>query len=106
MTQASETEARDKWSLRLYVAGDNRHSQQALRNLQQLCEQHIGANQYTIEVIDLLKRPDLAKADQIIAIPTLVRKLPEPVKRIIGSLSDSERALLALDIPQLDGPSV
>lgn len=95
----------EPWALRLYVAGESPQSQRALRNLQGLCEQHLGSGRYDIEVIDLLKKPELAKADQILAIPTLVRKLPEPVKRIIGSLSDPERALLALDLTDLDGVS-
>lgn len=88
----------DSWTLRLYVAGDNPQSRLALRNLTRLCEEHIGQGRYEIEVIDLMKQPHRAKADQILAIPTLVRKIPEPVKRVIGSLSDAERALLALDI--------
>lgn len=92
---------RDRWTLRLYVAGDNQQSRLALQNLRHLCEQHIGEGCYEIEVIDLMKHPHLAKADQILAIPTLVRKIPEPVKRVIGSLSDAERALLALDIDAL-----
>lgn len=97
--------ANPAWALRLYIAGDSPQSQRALRNLTRLCEQHLGADRFHIEVIDLLKKPELAKADQILAIPTLVRKLPEPIKRVIGSLSDPERALLALDLADLDGPS-
>lgn len=89
------------WTLRLYVAGDSQKSRTALANLKRLCEQHIGAGQYHIEVIDLMKNPKLAKADQILAIPTLVRKIPEPMKRVIGDLSDAERAMLALDIGEL-----
>lgn len=89
------------WTLRLYVAGENPQSRLALQNLQRLCEEHIGEGRYEIEVIDLMKHPHLAKADQILAIPTLVRKLPEPVKRVIGSLSNAERAMLALDIEGL-----
>lgn len=92
---------RDAWNLRLYVAGDNQQSRRALQNLRHLCEEHIGEGRYQIEVIDLIKQPHLAKADQILAIPTLVRKIPEPVKRVIGCLSDAERALLALDIDEL-----
>jgi circadian clock protein KaiB len=88
--------------LSLYVAGVIANSQLALRNLTQLCNEHLGEGNFEIEVIDLLKRPELAKADQILAIPTLVRKIPEPVKRVIGSLSNAERALLALDIGQLE----
>jgi circadian clock protein KaiB len=93
------------WALRLYVAGENPQSRMALNNLTRLCEEHLGEGRYTIEVIDLMKNPQLAKADQILAIPTLVRKVPEPMKRVIGSLSDAERALLALDLTQLtDAP--
>ncbi len=86
------------WNLCLYVAGDHPKSRLARQNLERLCEQHIGKGNYTIEVIDLMKHPHLAKTDQILAVPTLVRKVPEPVKQVIGSLSDSERALVALDI--------
>ena len=91
----------DVWTLRLYVAGENQQSRLARQNLTRLCEEHIGKGRYDIEVIDLMKHPHLAKADQILAIPTLVRKIPEPVKRVIGSLSNAERALLALDIDDL-----
>lgn len=101
MTAPSSSPKPDVWTMRLYIAGENQQSRLALRNLTNLCEQHIGAGRYEIEVIDLMKHPHLAKADQILAIPTLVRKIPEPVKRVIGSLSDAERALLALDIHQL-----
>lgn len=85
------------WNLRLYVAGDSPRSQAALTNLKRLCEEQLKRD-YTIEVIDLTKRPDLAKADQIVAVPTLVRKVPEPVKRVIGSLSDADRALLLFEM--------
>lgn len=94
--------ASDEWTLRLYVAGDNRHSRAALHNLRGLCDRCIGEGRYVIEVIDLMKRPQLAKADQILAIPTLVRRVPEPVKRVVGTLSDTERAMRALDIRQRD----
>ena len=88
------------WTLRLYVAGDSPRSRTALRNLTKLCEERLqGA--YQIEVIDLTKRPELAKADQILAVPTLVRRVPEPVKRLIGDLSDSDRALVALEMRDL-----
>ncbi len=85
------------WSLRLYVAGDSPRSRSALENLQKLCEQRLKGK-YEIEVIDLAKRPELAKVDQILAVPTLVRKIPEPMKRIIGDLSDADRALVALEM--------
>ena len=85
------------WDLRLYVAGDSPRSRLALENLRRLCDEHLG-KRYRIEIVDLRQRPELAKADQILAVPTLVRKIPEPIKRIIGDLSDSERALMALDL--------
>ncbi len=85
------------WNLRLYVAGQTQKSITAFANLNTICE-HYLAGQYTIEVIDLLTDPQLAKGDQIIAIPTLVRKLPEPIKKIIGDLADTERVLVGLDI--------
>ena len=97
----SERPDPDVWTLRLYVAGENQQSRLALKNLTRLCEQHIGEGRYEIEVIDLVRHPHLAKADQILAIPTLVRKIPEPIKRVIGSLSDTERAMLALDLHEL-----
>lgn len=85
------------WNLRLYVAGNSPRSRSALANLQKLCEERLK-NNYHIEVIDLTKRPDLAKADQILAVPTLIRKIPEPMKRVIGDLSNADRALVALDM--------
>ena len=85
------------WNLRLYVAGQTRKSITAFANLKKICEEHL-AGEYGIEVIDLLKNPQLAKGDQIIAIPTLVRKLPEPLKKIIGDLANTERVLVGLDI--------
>jgi circadian clock protein KaiB len=90
----------DVWTLRLYITGRGERSERALRNLRSLCEATMKAGTYKIEVIDLLKNPALAKTDQILAIPTLVRKLPEPMKRIIGDLSDSDRAVLTLDLPK------
>lgn len=92
--------AAEVWTLRLYVTGRGERSSRALRNLRNLCEANLQPGSYEIEVIDLLKNPALAKADQILAIPTLVRKLPEPMKRIIGDLSDADRALLSLDFPK------
>lgn len=86
-----------KWDLRLYVAGPTPKSIMALRNLQRLCEEHL-AGQYRIEVIDLLQNPQLAQGDQILAVPTLVRKLPEPIRKIIGDLSNTERVLIGLDL--------
>ena len=86
-----------KWHLRLYVAGQTPRSVAAMINLRKMCEEHL-AGQYVIEVIDLVKNPQLAAGDQIFAIPTLVRKLPEPIKRIIGDLSDAARTLVGLDL--------
>lgn len=85
------------WELRLYVAGRSRKSVIAFANLRRICEDHLRGK-YRIEVIDLLKNPLLARGDQILAVPTLVRKLPEPVKKIIGDLSNDERVLVGLDI--------
>ncbi len=85
------------YRLRLYVAGQTPNSIAALTNLKRICEQHL-AGRYRIEVIDLLERPQLARGDQILAIPTLVRKLPEPITKIIGDLSNTERVLVGLDL--------
>ena len=85
------------WSLRLYVAGQTQKSITVFANLKKICDEHL-AGKYHVEVIDLLKHPQLAKGDQIIALPTLVRKLPEPIKKIIGDLADIERVLVGLDI--------
>lgn len=85
------------WELRLYVAGQTPKSLTALNNLKKICEEHL-AGRYHIEVIDLLKKPQLASGDQILAIPTLVRKLPVPIRKIIGDLSDTERVLVGLNL--------
>ncbi len=90
----------DIWTLRLYVAGQTPKSITAFNNLKKLCEEHL-AGKYRIEVIDLLKNPQLAEGDQIIALPTLVRKLPPPLKKIIGDLSNTERVLVGLDLRPL-----
>lgn len=87
----------EKWRLRLYVAGQSTKSITAFKNLRKICEEHLQG-QYSIEVIDLLVHPQLAKGDRILAVPTLIRQIPEPMKRIIGDLSDSERVLVGLDI--------
>jgi len=84
------------WELRLYVAGQTPKSLTAFANLKKICEEHL-AGEYHIEVIDLLKEPQLASGDQILAIPTLVRKLPAPIRKIIGDLSNTERVLVGLD---------
>ena len=87
----------NKWTLRLYVAGQTPKAITAYANLKKICEEHLQGS-YQIEVIDLLINPTLAKDDQILALPTLVRKLPEPIKKIIGDLSNTERVLVGLDI--------
>jgi circadian clock protein KaiB len=86
-----------EFELRLYVAGQSSKSLTAFANLRRICETHL-AGQYRIEIIDLLKTPQLAAGDQILALPTLVRRLPEPIKKIIGDLSNEERVLVGLDI--------
>jgi circadian clock protein KaiB len=86
-----------KYNLRLYVAGQTPKSLTAIANLKRICEDNL-AGHYTIDVIDLLVTPQLAEGDQIVAVPTLVRRLPPPIKRIIGNLSDTERVLVGLDI--------
>ncbi len=88
------------WELRLYIAGQTPKSVQALKNITQYCKEHLKGK-YSIEVIDLLKNPQLAEGDQIFAIPTLVRKVPEPIRKIIGDLSNEERVLVGLNIRQL-----
>ena len=85
------------WELRLYIAGQTPNSIAAIANLKKICEDQLRGK-YRIEVIDLLKKPQLAKGDQIVAIPTLVRRLPPPVKKIVGNLSKTERALVGLDL--------
>lgn len=87
----------ERWDLRLYTAGQSPKSLAALNNLKRICDQHLPGR-YSIEVIDLMKNPRLAKDDQIVAIPTVVRKLPEPLRKIIGDLSDEERALVGLQL--------
>jgi circadian clock protein KaiB len=99
-TTANTTQARrtkKSYELRLYVAGQTPRSIAAFANLKKICEEHLSG-QYHIEVIDLIKKPQLASGDQIIAIPTLVRKLPAPIRKIIGDLSDTERVLVGLNL--------
>jgi len=86
-----------KWELRLYIAGKTEKSVMALSNLKKYCEEHLKG-QYRIEVIDLMIKPQLAEGDQILAVPTLVRKVPEPIRKIIGDLSDKEKVLVGLNI--------
>lgn len=93
------------FDLRLYVAGQTARSLAALANLQKICDEHLEGR-FRIEVIDLLERPQLARGDQILALPTLVRKLPEPIRKLVGDLSDTERALVGLDLrPRSPGTS-
>ncbi len=96
MTKEKEEETK-LWELRLYVAGQTPNSVRAFANLKKICEEYLRG-QYSIEIIDLLVNPQLAKGDQILAVPTLVRKLPEPVRKIIGDLSNTERVLVGLDL--------
>jgi circadian clock protein KaiB len=98
-TQADEPQAQQPaaWELRLYVAGQSARSVTAFVNLKKLCEEHL-AGRYRIEVIDLLEHPQLSRDDQIVAIPTLLRKLPTPIRRIVGDLSNTERTLVGLQL--------
>ena len=89
--------SRNAWNLRLYVAGETQNSATAIENLRRICEHHL-AGRYRVEVIDLVKKPALARGDQILAVPTLVRKLPPPLKKIVGDLSNTEQVLVGLDL--------
>ncbi|HKA42070.1 MAG TPA: circadian clock KaiB family protein [Burkholderiales bacterium] len=93
----SRVNGREVWRLRLYVAGQTPRSLAAIDNLKRICEEHIG-DRYHIEVVDLVKNPRLARDDQILAIPTLIRKIPTPARKIIGDLSNVERVLVGLDM--------
>jgi len=96
-TEKSEQPLEEQWSLRLYVAGQSVKCLAAVRNLNAFCEEHL-AGRYRIEVLDLLENPKLARDDQILAIPTLVRKVPEPLRKIVGDLSSVERMLVGFDL--------
>ena len=102
--RSAANDARDRpvaeWQLRLYVAGQTAKSIAALANLRRVCETHL-AGRYEIEVVDLLVNPRLAAGDQILAVPTLVRKFPEPIRKIIGDLSNEDRVLVGLDVQPL-----
>jgi circadian clock protein KaiB len=91
----------ETWILRLYVAGQTPNSLTAFENLKKICQEHLEGR-YRIEVIDLIANPQLAKGDQIIAVPTLIRKLPTPVKKIIGNLSNTEKVLVGLDLRKVE----
>lgn len=93
----TQNTAEGHWNLRLYVAGQTPRSITAFKNLKDICEEYLKGK-YQIEVVDLMENPTLARGDQILAIPTLVRKLPQPIRKIIGDLSNTERVLVGLDI--------
>ena len=97
MSHATTAGDAEVWELRLYVAGQTPKSMAAFANLKRVCEEHL-TGRYTIDVIDLTVTPTLARDDQIVAIPTLIRKLPQPIRRIIGDLSDTERTLIGLQL--------
>lgn len=97
MTESGDTADTEIWQLRLYVAGQTANCLKAFANLKRICEENL-AGRYQIEVVDLLENPRLAAGDEIVAIPTLVRKLPTPVRKIIGALSDTERVLVGLQL--------
>lgn len=105
--QAANLEATESgaWELRLYVAGPTPKSLAAFRNIEKVCEDHL-AGRYSIEVVDLNSNPRLAQRDQILAVPTLVRKLPAPIRKIIGAMSDTQRVLTALGLPGDDANSL
>ena len=102
-TNKSRSAKEDRWELRLYVAGQTPRSIAAFAHLERICEEHLHGR-YSIEVIDLLENPTLAVGDQIIAIPTVVRRLPAPMKKIIGDLSNLERVIVGLDLTALSKP--
>ncbi|HEX4613147.1 MAG TPA: circadian clock KaiB family protein [Urbifossiella sp.] len=101
-TPAAPEPATDIWELRLYVAGKTPKSVAAFENLKRMCEEHLPGR-YRIEVVDLIENPRLAKEDEIVAIPTLVRKLPDPIRRVIGDLSNVEKTLVGLQLRPVQG---
>jgi circadian clock protein KaiB len=96
-SSAAQESDSTRWNLRLYVAGQTPRSLSAFKNLKEICEEYLKGK-YHIEVVDLMENPTLARGDQIFAVPTLVRKLPQPIRKIIGDLSNTERVLVGLDI--------
>jgi circadian clock protein KaiB len=101
--KANDTEDNgNTWNLRLYIAGQSAKSITALANLKRICDRELEGH-YKVEVIDLMKNPELARNDQIVAIPTLVRKIPEPMRRIIGDLSSTEKVLMGLEMAKVPG---
>ena len=104
MEQALTHKSKEKYVLKLYITGMTPRSQQALHNIKKICQEYLGDN-YDLEVIDIYQQPILAKGDQIIAVPTLVKKLPAPLRRLIGDLSQQDRILLGLDLkPKISAP--
>jgi len=99
--RTAATRKPEVWKLRLYVAGQTPKSIRAFSNLKVLCEEHLKGR-YQIEVVDLLEHPEMARGDQIVAVPTLVRKLPQPVRQIIGDLSNTDRVLVGLALENVD----
>ena len=97
MTALHVVKPEEMWELRLYTAGKTPKSMAAFENLKRICEEHLPGR-YTVEVVDLIANPRLARDDQIVAIPTLVRKLPEPIRKVVGDLSDVDRALVGLQL--------
>jgi circadian clock protein KaiB len=95
--EAIARKSKEKYVLKLYITGMTRRSQEALRNLEKICREYLGDN-YELEVIDIYQQPTLAKGDQIIAVPTLIKKLPAPLRRLIGDLSAEDRIILGLDL--------
>jgi circadian clock protein KaiB len=98
---AKKAPVEESWNLFLYIAGQTPKSLTAFSNLKRLCEEHLQGR-YRIEIIDLVKEPHRAQADQIVALPTLVRKLPEPIKRIVGDLSNTDRVVVGMDLSRAD----
>lgn len=97
MSEPVPAAAPEQWDLRLYVAGQTDKSVTAIANLMRICREHLEGR-FTVEIVDLLKNPQMAARDQILALPTLVRRLPEPIRKIIGDLSNEERVLVGLEI--------
>lgn len=100
--KAPKPPPKDLWILRLYIAGETERARAALQNLEKICKEHL-AGKYRLEVVDLTKTPALASGDQVLAVPTLVRRLPPPVKKIIGDLSNTERVLVGLNLKPAGG---
>lgn len=104
MEEALGRQGKEKYVLKLYITGMTRRSQEALRNIKRIMQENFGDN-YELEVIDIYQQPSLAKGDQIIAVPTLIKKLPAPLRRIIGDLSQEDRIILGLDLKPKPPPS-